>query len=218
MKIGIDFSLNSPAVTIKNDNGTYEFISFFNFDNRDWNMRILQDKIPMSFGLHKELMLSKTIHIFPYNRNVKSKLFQEREREKMTDANMISDLIIDALKKHIKSNDINIGLEGFSYGSSGNSFIDIIQYNTYLRYKLLTEFGIDNVSFYQPSHVKKLAGKGNANKFFMVKAFQDNVLNDKDLKQTKLWNYVKDKDYSKKIPKPLDDIIDSYFILNCNID
>ena len=49
----------------------------------------------------------------------------------------------------------------------------------------------------------------------MVKAFQEDVLNDKELRNTKLWNWIKDKDYSEKIPKPIDDIVDSYFILNC---
>jgi hypothetical protein len=58
-----------------------------------------------------------------------------------------------------------------------------------------------------------LAGKGNANKHFMIKAFQDDVLNDEDLRKTKLWKYVQGKDFSEKIPKPLDDLVDSYFIL-----
>ena len=74
---------------------------------------------------------------------------------------------------------------------------------------------INKISFFQPSHVKKLAGKGNANKFFMINAFQEDVLNDKDLRNTELWNWINNKDYSKKIPKPIDDIVDSYFILNC---
>ena len=48
----------------------------------------------------------------------------------------------------------------------------------------------------------------------MIKAFQDDVFNDKDLRNTKLWKYVQGKDFSIKIPKPLDDLVDSYFILN----
>jgi hypothetical protein len=79
----------------------------------------------------------------------------------------------------------------------------------------MQRYGISNLSIYQPSHVKKLAGKGNANKFYMIKAFQDNVLNDKNLKRSLFWKWIKDKDFSKDIPKPVDDIIDAYFILNC---
>jgi hypothetical protein len=108
---------------------------------------------------------------------------------------------------------VHVSLEGFSYGSTGNSFIDIVQYNSFLRSALLEIYGSEKISIFQPSHVKKLAGKGNANKHFMIKAFQDDVLNDEDLRKTKLWKYVQGKDFSEKIPKPLDDLVDSYFIL-----
>ena len=37
----------------------------------------------------------------------------------------------------------------------------------------------------------------------MIKAFQDDVLDDKNLRKTKLWKYVKGKDYSVKIPKTI---------------
>ena len=79
---------------------------------------------------------------------------------------------------------------------------------------MLDSYGSENIYVVQPSHVKKLAGKGNSNKHEMVKAFQNNVLNDLNLEKTKLWNSIKDKDFSKKIPKPIDDLVDSYFILN----
>ena len=216
MKVGIDFSLNSPAMTIQYDNGKYKFFSLFNYGKDDFWERTKDDKMQKAFSIHKELNDLDCAEIHPYNRGVKSKEFLFREREKLMDANIISDLIIYILKEDIVSKDYHISLEGFSYGSKGNSFIDMIQYNTFLRHKLLKEFGVDNLSFYQPSHVKKVAGKGNANKFYMVKAFQEDVLNDKDLRNTKFWNWVKDKDYSEKIPKPIDDMIDSYFILNCN--
>ena len=47
----------------------------------------------------------------------------------------------------------------------------------------------------------------------MAKAFQDDILNDKNLRSTKLWKWTQGKDFSIKIPKPIDDIIDAYFIL-----
>ena len=215
MKVGIDFSLNSPAMTIQYDSGMYKFFSFFNYGNDNFWERSKNGKMQKAFSIHKELDDLDYAEIHPYNRGVKSKEFLLREREKLTDANFISGLIINILKNENVSENYHISLEGFSYGSKGNSFIDMIQYNTFLRHKLLNEFDINKISFFQPSHVKKLAGKGNANKFYMVKAFQEDVLNDKELRNTKLWNWIKDKDYSEKIPKPIDDIVDSYFILNC---
>jgi hypothetical protein len=150
----------------------------------------------------------------PYNRKVGSKDFLENQREKLIDGKTIADLIVNYLVAMYGTSSVKIALEGFSYGSTGNSFIDIVQYNTFLRSLMLDAYSAKNIYIVQPSHVKKSAGKGNANKHFMAKAFQDNVLNDDQLKKTKLWNWCKDKDFSEKIPKPIDDMIDSYFIVN----
>lgn len=209
--VGIDFSLNSPAVCIQNQDGCYQFISFFNFGNRKWGI-----KIPKAFSVHEELMSSNLVKGVYYNRDVKDKDFLKREREKLIDAQKIANIIIQTLMDYVDESSIKISLEGFSYGSKGNSFIDIVQYNTFLRYHLMQRFGIYNLSVYQPSHVKKLAGKGNANKHYMLKAFQNNVLEDKNLKQCNFWKWIKDKDFGKDIPKPVDDLVDSYFILNAN--
>ena len=207
--IGIDFSLNSPGVCILDQDG-YHFISFFNYGGRS-----LQKKIPKAFELHFALDEEETILAFLYNRGVKSKDFLQREREKMLDASEVADAICGVIREWGYNSQIY--LEGFSYGSKGNSFIDIIQYNSFLRKELLFLWGKDKISIFQPSHVKKTAGKGNANKHYMVKAFQDNVLGDKELEKTKLWQYVQDKDYSEKIPKPLDDLVDAYFIVQTGI-
>lgn len=208
--IGIDFSLNSPAVCVKKHDGTYQFISFFNFGDRDWESK----KIPKAFEVHRDLSDTNTIIAIPYNRKVGSKDFLENQREKLIDGKNIADLIVNYLVTMYGTIGVKIALEGFSYGSTGNSFIDIVQYNTFLRSLMLDAYSAKNIYIVQPSHVKKSAGKGNANKHFMAKAFQDNVLNDDQLKKTKLWNWCKDKDFSEKIPKPIDDMIDSYFIVN----
>lgn len=207
--IGIDFSLNSPAVCIKKHNGAYQFISFFNFGNRDWESK----KISKAFTLHKDLSNDDVIIAVPYNRQVGSKEFLENQREKLIDGKTIAELIIGYLISFYGTSSVKIALEGFSYGSTGNSFIDIIQYNTFLRSLMLDTYKAKNIYIVQPSHVKKLAGKGNANKHFMVKAFQDNVLNDPQLEKTPLWNWINDKDFSEKIPSPIHDLIDSYFIM-----
>lgn len=207
--IGIDFSLNSPAVCVKDHKGSYRFISFFNFGDRDWTSK----KIPKAFDYHRELSDNNTIMAIPYNRKVGSKDFLENQREKLIDGKSISELITNHLTTFYGTSSVKIALEGFSYGSTGNSFIDIVQYNTFLRSRLLDVYSANNIYIMQPSHVKKLAGKGNANKHFMAKAFQDNVLDDKELEKTTLWQWSKEKDFSEKIPKPIDDMIDSYFIM-----
>ena len=211
---GIDFSLNSPGTCTQDNKGKYTFITFFNYGNRIWDDSVR--KIPKSFSVHKELMYDKTILGFPYYRHVQDKDFLRREREKLTDGQNLADLISTILITLYGTEEHKIALEGFSYGSKGNSFIDIVQYNTFLRNEIVNSWGVENISIYQPSHVKKLAGKGNANKHYMVKAFQDDIHNDKDLRNTNLWKWTQGKDFSEKIPKPIDDLVDAYFILNAN--
>ena len=209
--IGIDFSLNSPGACVETADGKYHFITFFNYGNRIWDEE--GKKIPKAFSVHKELMDDSALLGFPYNREVTSKEFLPRERQKLEDAGNISSLMVNIFSTLFDGDNVNVALEGFSYGSKGNSFIDIIQYNTFLRKELIDKYSINNLSVFQPSHVKKLAGKGNANKHYMAKAFQDDVLNDKNLRKTKLWKWCQGKDFSIKIPKPIDDIVDAYFIL-----
>jgi hypothetical protein len=211
IRIGIDFSLNSPGACVETNDGQYHFITFFNYGNRIWDDE--GRKIPKAFSVHKELIDSNALLGFPYNREVTSKEFLPRERQKLEDADNISSLMVGIFSTLFEGDKVAVGLEGFSYGSKGNSFIDIIQYNTFLRKALIDKYSIENLSVYQPSHVKKLAGKGNANKHYMAEAFQNDVLNDKSLRSTKLWKWCQGKDFSTKIPKPIDDIVDAYFIL-----
>jgi hypothetical protein len=211
IRIGIDFSLNSPGACVETNDGQYHFITFFNYGNRIWDDE--GRKIPKAFSVHKELIDSNALLGFPYNREVTSKEFLPRERQKLEGAGNISSLMVGIFSTLFEGDKVAVGLEGFSYGSKGNSFIDIIQYNTFLRKALIDKYSIENLSVYQPSHVKKLAGKGNANKHYMAEAFQNDVLNDKSLRSTKLWKWCQGKDFRTKIPKPIDDIVDAYFIL-----
>lgn len=204
--IGIDFSLNSPGLCIKNNN-KYKFISFYNNKGRDPSKPTLK-----AFKIHKELESKEILELITYNRKVSSKDFLTREREKLVDAKMLAGKIIKKIKSICNIKETIIILEGFSYGSKGNSFIDMIQYNTFLRYELFNVFKEDKIFIFQPSHVKKNAGKGNANKNYMLKAFQENLFN--DLNDNLFWKWCKGKSYPKnKIPKPIDDLVDSYFLI-----
>ena len=205
--IGIDFSINSPGCCILTDEG-YTFISFFNYGGRSFEKKILK-----AFELHFSLKEEGIIDSIAYDRGPRTKDFLIREREKMIDATNLSNIIIEYIQENFDSEEYEVYLEGFSYGSKGNSFIDLIQYNSFLRKGLVNWVGEKKISVYQPSTVKKTAGKGNANKHYMIKAFQDNVLEDKLLEKTAIWQWMQGKDYSTKIPKPLDDIVDAYFIL-----
>ena len=91
-------------------------------------------------------MDDKSILGFPYYRQVKDKDFLLREREKLTDGQNIADLISNILITLFGTQNHKIALEGFSYGSKGNSFIDIVQYNTFLRNEIVNAWGVENIS------------------------------------------------------------------------
>ena len=215
MLVGIDFSLNSPALTIFDEKKGYTFVSLFNYGDKLWPPK----KTTLAFKCHEDLMFLDNIEILPYTRNVTSHEHIIREQQKLIDASLLAKRITDVLIKYSPSLDYEkIAIEGFSYGSSGNSFIDIIQYNTILKLELINLFGANKLYVVPPSHAKKLTGKGNANKFAMLKGFNDNCLNDAFLANHSLLKYTNTDEnklaWQTKIPKPIDDIVDSYFIVN----
>ena len=110
--------------------------------------------------------------------------------------------------------DVIIGLEGFSYGSISSSTLDLAMYNSFLRMKLIENFGSDVLNIVSPTEGKKmLFGKGNAKKEDMIQAFIDNRLEDGELMASAFWQYCKDNGVDFKQPKPIDDLVDAYGIL-----
>ena len=207
IKIGIDFSLTSPAICVyKND--SYSFISFFNDNGKDWKKS--KSKL---YKYHNELC--DIIDVIPYTRKIDDSNYRNEQKTKMADALMIVNLIIEKLKTIIDE-DVIIGLEGFSYGSISSSTLDLAMYNSFLRMKLIENFGSNVLNIISPTEGKKmLFGKGNAKKEDMIQSFIDNKLNDDVLINNIFWKYCKENDVDFKQPKPIDDLVDAYGILKC---
>lgn len=207
IKIGIDFSLTSPAICVYK-NGEYNFISFFNDSGKDW--RKSKSK---TYKYHNELC--EIIDVIPYTRKIDDINYRSEQKSKMEDALVIANLIIDKLKSII-DDDVIIGLEGFSYGSISSSTLDLAMYNSFLRMKLIENFGSDVLNIISPTEGKKmLFGKGNAKKEDMINSFIDNRLEDDVLEKNYFWKYCKENGVDFKQPKPIDDLVDAYGILKC---
>ena len=205
IKIGIDFSLTSPAICVYK-NGEYSFISFFNDGGKDW-----KKSKSKTYRYHNEL--NNIIDVIPYTRQIDDSNYRNEQKTKMSDALMIVSLIIKKLKTIIDG-DVIIGLEGFSYGSISSSTLDLAMYNSFLRMKLIENFGSDVLNIISPTEgKKKLFGKGNANKEDMIQAFIDNRLEDSDLLNNAFWSYCKENGVDFKQPKPIDDLVYAYGIL-----
>lgn len=218
--IGIDFSLNSPSITMKfkhNNNEQYKFCSFFNSDGKDWKVKDLK-----SYKNHKTIgndVNNKDVYMIDYTRNITATDYTEKESKKIADAQFLSQLIVDFIKSFINENrieylNIKIAIEGFSYGSKGAAYNDLIMYNSFLRKELLTLTSADNICVFSPKHAKKLAGNGNADKEYMINAFIENKLKDDLIEKTYLYEYCSSILDIKNL-KPVDDLVDSYFILKC---
>jgi hypothetical protein len=207
IKVGIDFSLTSPAICVyKKDE--YNFISFFNDGGKDW-----KKSKSKSYRYHNDLC--DIIDVIPYTRKIDDTIYRNEQKTKMSDALMIANLIIEKLKLII-DDEVVIGLEGFSYGSISSSTLDLAMYNSFLRMKLIENFGSDCLNIISPTEGKKmLFGKGNAKKEDMIQAFIDNRLDDDVLLKNALWKYCNNEGVDFKQPKPIDDLVDAYGILKC---
>lgn len=211
-----DYSINSPGITIQL-NDKYHFFNFFN--STKTVDEIIKGK---SFDgkLFKELIELDDLTLISYTRTVNSKQeYSDSECSKLYDALALVELISSNVSKFSTEID-HAAFEGYSYGSKGNSALDLAAGAALLRMDLFMQTN-GNIKIFSPKQVKKLSGNGNANKLDMYEAFIDNKLGDESLKNSQFWNWVvnnqdlviKQTKKSKEINKPLDDIIDSYFIL-----
>lgn len=211
IKVGIDFSINSPSLVIYKD-GCYKFISFFNDFGKDWKKSKAK-----SFMYHN--LLKDIIELVPYTRHVDNTNYRTSEASKMKGAIMMSNIIIDKLKQEIGDEEVSIAIEGFSFGSkNSSSTLDLALYNSFLRRHILEEFGEDSLVVISPTEGKKtLYGKGNANKDNMIDSFIANRLKDEDLTKCDFWKFCSRKKLDYKNIKPIDDLVDSYAILKSNV-
>lgn len=206
IKIGIDYSLISPAICVYKD-GEYSFISFFDDYGKDW-----KGSKAKTFQYHQRL--SEIIELNPYTREIEKKNYREEQRTKMAAAKMIAHKISDRLVKLVGEEEVIIGLEGFSYGSISSSTLDLALFNSFLRIKLLEDFGEDCLVIISPTEGKKnLSGKGNAKKEDMIQAFIENRTNDPDIEKCPFWKFCKENELDYKNIKPIDDLVDSWAIL-----
>jgi hypothetical protein len=206
IKIGIDYSLISPALCIHKD-GEYKFISFFDDYGKDWKTSKLK-----KFFYHREL--SDIMELIPYTRELDKENYRSEQKTKMKSAKLIAELITNRIKEEVGDDEVIIGIEGFSYGSVSSNTIDLCLYNSFLRLKLLETFGEECIVIISPTEGKKtLFGKGNAKKDDMINSFINNRLEDKELENNPLWKYCVEHDLDFNNVKPIDDLVDSYGIL-----
>ena len=204
--IGVDFSLNSPGICIWNDKSkVYHFISYLK---------------PKS-GTKAEQKMQEEISILPDVTLVaqpdftSNKDYSKSELAKVKRYDRMADDILNLIAQNtFESDGFTIAFEGSSYGSKmgTNNMIDMAAGAAILKLKLLKTLNPEDLLTVAPTTIKKFAGKGNMNKLQLFEAYQKNVNEDQILAKSPLWKIVKDLEIGKKIPKPLDDLVDAYFL------
>ena len=149
--VGIDYSLNSPAICIAGDN--------FDFNNCSFHF-----------------LTSKKKHIGKFGKNIFGYEIKAYNTpiERFTN---ISTWVLDIIHKH-KTDTAKVFIEGYSFGSKGQAVFQIAENCGILKYRLQMSPSIlyDTI---MPSVVKKHAsGKGNADKQLMYDSFKEHTKQD----------------------------------------
>ena len=149
--VGIDYSLNSPAICIAGDDFDFNKCSF-------------------------HFLTSKKKHIGKFGKNIFGYEIKDYKTpiERFTN---ISTWALDIIHKH-KKDTAKVFIEGYSFGSKGQAVFQIAENCGILKYRLQMSPSIlyDTIV---PSVVKKYAsGKGNADKQLMYDSFKDHTKQD----------------------------------------
>jgi hypothetical protein len=226
-KIGLDLSLSSSAITIEKDNIQY-ILSYLNKNKvNKWA---------------KKLSNINNLMIKRIDYNYDKDNYSDSEIQKLILYNKISDIMISDIKKIVLNNKCDIRIEGYSYASKSSSINDIITLSTLIRLKLLKElnctiriiapnslkietckyaYGITEIKRFHKKTNKPLKSEfkiinndgiagGSFTKFEMYKSILE--------KKTKtiIFDFVEENKEvlnMKKIPSPIDDIIDSLMLI-----
>jgi hypothetical protein len=172
---------------------------------------------------------------------LKEKDYSKSELMKITEFSLITDSIINDIFNNVKILDsITIAIEGYSYNSKQGPIIDIVEFTSILKHKLLSklsDYSKVNIiaplilkteackMVYKPRieikgkrkiteiiHLENNNGK-QATKFDKWDMFYAFI--ESDIKsELKDWckEYSEEISKNKEVPKPLDDVIDSFFL------
>lgn len=208
MKIGIDFSIKSTAIAIRDNQNNLHLYSF----PRTSVIKSIVSGYLIESGVN--LSVLPTEPALP-----KKTTIAERERSSLIDAVMQVNSIVEKISQcNTSDNRYQVGIEGFSFGSTGNRLAQISGYQWLLRYNLFSSGHMvpDDFYIYAPMTVKATAGKGNFKKENMIEAFLNSE--DQSLQAHSFWQSIKTNPHyfqTKKglWEKPIDDIVDAYWVL-----
>lgn len=205
--IGVDFSLNSPGFCIL-EKDKCKWISLHRTTN-------IIDKMFKKDGSPFNILNdNKWIDINIISKKEFIGEYHEKERDKILNAIYFSDFAINLLDPYLDESTI-VGMEGLSFGSSGNSLIDISMTTALIRSAIVKKIDPNNFFVLSPTTVKKFALKGNSKKDELYNRLLETRSDDSRLEPLiKVLKEYKDKWVKgpNKVETPCSDIIDATWI------
>ncbi len=214
--VGIDTSLSSTGMYILTKSGE-EF--YYNYKNTE---KLTKWHHTCSFVTYRDYEILKFDD------------FSDNEVGKLIKYDQVTDTIIKDILRHCDPKETKVGTENYSYSSSAGMIIHLVTYGTMLRQKIL-RLDFADFTVYPPSTLKQktcelvygqqfnskgkkipsrntigIAG-GSFKKHEMLQSIFDCELNSK-LKEI-LLPRKSDILGMKAIPKPIDDIVDSQWLV-----
>jgi hypothetical protein len=219
--IGIDISIDSTGMSINRGD---ELLLF--------NFTILKNSV----GWIKKTMTFVDYEFINYTyKDIEN--YTESELMKLREYDLVTDKIYNKILGNIdKNEETYIAVEGYNYGlKNTNSIVDIVTFSTLLRMKLLDIPKLEKIIFISPKSLKSevasmvygftlnkngkkiinknlngVSGGSFDKKDMLVALYHMN----EDNKFSKLLNTYKDDLLKlKNVPRPWDDLVDSYFIM-----
>ena len=204
--LAVDFSLNSPGVCLYNDKSKkYHFIAYMKPGTGTKKDQKLQE----------EMSLLKDVTLVSQPDFSKEEEFSSVELAKIKRYDRMADDIINlVLQDSFEGDGFTIAFEGTSYGSKmgTNNMIDMAAGAAILKLKLLKTLMPEDLMTVAPTTIKKFAGKGNMNKSQLFEVFFNNGIGDENLEKSPFYGWIKSQEFGKKIPKPIDDLVDAFFL------
>jgi Holliday junction resolvasome RuvABC endonuclease subunit len=205
--VSIDFSILYPGICVCKDFKEFKWLSIVNTKIRkadQVNLDYLTQKYP-NIRIGKTSTIRKThpeYHI--------------TERTKLINYHDLINLIILEILSEVGNEEIIVAIEGISFGSKGNSLVDISQSTGILKHELLTRVlknQAERLFIFSPSELKNAIGcKGNANKMDVFLKFKEDPIIEA-VKDSDLYKAVNQEKWmidGEKIVSPVIDMVDSF--------
>jgi hypothetical protein len=214
MFVGIDFSINSPGICIIHEEQCH------------WISKSIGPKTKADGVYVERIKACSDVSYIQFGGDSSSQdsidSYSDTEYRKIiryiNRANQIKEIIFQTVDNLGYKGPIHFGFEGFSYGSNTNNIIDIAIATGFLKERLIDHCVANQIEMtldvMAPGTIKKHAGSGRYNKKEMYEVFAENRHSDSKLKQSDFWTLSQSIKGMKKLPKPTDDLIDSYFVAN----